>query len=199
MLNIVLLAGMVVFAISSVYFTFNGKNRNGFNTAMLVSFITLVSYVLMWQGDYTLTSAGGEAILWTRWIFYGMSCTLLMVEIAKLKSISGGGLTQLIYLTAIVMLTGTLAARDLSTQKWLMFVLSSIAYIFLLVKLLPFNTPQSNWVGKYVFFGWTVFPIVFLLAPTGVGVMGAALANLIYLLLDIFTKILFNLELESKA
>ena len=36
---------------------------------------------------------------------------------------------------------------------------------------------------------------MFLLAPTGVGLIGAVLANLLYLLLDIYTKIVFYIQL----
>jgi len=199
MLNFVFLAGLLVFAISSVYFCFAGKSKNGLNSAFLVSFVTLISYVLMWQGDVTIVTAAGQPIYWTRWLFYALSCTLLMVEIAQLKGIQGGELVQLLYLTAIVMFTGFLAARDLTTIRWIHFAISSVAYILLVIKVLSVKVPGSNWVSSYIFFGWTVFPVVFLLAPTGLGLIGAAMANLLYLLLDIYTKIVFNIHLTRAS
>ena len=57
----------------------------------------------------------------------------------------------------------------------------------------------AGWVNSYIFFGWTVFPVVFLIAPTGLGLIGSALANLLYLALDIFTKIIFNFQLAARA
>lgn len=199
MLTGVLLAGLLIFAVSSGYFYFAGKNKDGLNSAFLVSFITLISYVLMWQGNLTVVTAAGQPILWTRWLFYGLSCTLLMYEIAQLKQIQGEGLVQLLYLTAIVMLAGMLAARDLTAVKWIHFVISSVAYVLLISKILSVQTAESQWVRNYIFFGWTVFPIVFFLAPTGVGLFGAAAANLLYLLLDIFTKIVFNIQLDHAS
>jgi sensory rhodopsin len=196
MLTGVLLAGLVIFAISSGYFYFAGRNKDGLNAAFLVSLITLVSYVLMWQGNLVVVTAAGESILWTRWLFYALSCTLLMYEIARLKQIQGERLVQLLYLTAIVMLAGMLAARDLTAVRWIHFVISSAAYILLVIKVLSVRTAGSQWVRNYIFYGWTVFPIVFLFAPTGVGLFGAGLANLLYLLLDIFTKIVFNIQLD---
>lgn len=196
MLNYVFLAGLLIFAISSVYFYFVGKNRTGLNSAFLVSFITLISYVLMWQGNLTVVTQAGESIYWTRWLFYGLSCTLLMIEIAQRKEIRGGERVQLVYLTAIVMFTGFLAARDLTAIKWVHFAISSVAYVLLVLKVLSVKTPGSQWVRNYIYFGWTVFPIVFLLAPTGLGLIGAAVANLLYLLLDIYTKIVFNVQLD---
>jgi len=199
MLTAVLLAGLLIFAGSSAYFYFAGKNKNGLNSAFLVSFITLISYVLMWQGKLTVVTEAGEPILWTRWLFYGLSCTLLMYEIAQLKQIRGERLVQLLYLTAIVMFAGLLAARDLTAVRWIHFVISSVAYIQLVSQVLSVQTARSQWVRYYIFFGWTVFPIVFLLAPTGFGLIGAAVANLLYLLLDIYTKIVFNIQLSRTA
>jgi sensory rhodopsin len=199
MLNVVFVAGLLAFAISSIYFHVAGQKKRGLNAAFLVSLITLVSYVLMWQGNLTVITQGGQPIYWTRWLFYALSCTLLMVEIAQLKGIRGGGLAQILYLTAIVMLTGVLAARDLTAVRWAHFVISSIAYVLLVTQVLSVETPASRWVHKYIFFGWTVFPIVFLLAPTGIGLIGAGIANLLYLLLDIYTKIVFNIQLHRSA
>jgi sensory rhodopsin len=197
MLNIVFLAGLVIFALSSIYFYVSRRNKQGLNSAFLVSFVTLISYVLMWQGNLTATSAGGEPIYWTRWLFYGLSCTLLMLEISQVKGIAGGERIGLLYLTAIVMGTGFLAARDTTNVRWAHFAISSIAYVLLVLKVLPVK--GAGWTHSYIYFGWTVFPIVFLLAPTGLGLIGAAVANLLYLLLDIYTKIVFNLQLSNKS
>jgi sensory rhodopsin len=199
MLNTVFILGMLIFAVSSVYFYFTGKNRTGLNSAFLVSFVTLTSYVLMWQGGLTVVTQAGQSIFWSRWVFYGLSCSLLMLEIAQLKKIQGGSLVQMLYLTVIVMLTGFLAARDLTAFRWIHFVISSVAYVLLVSKVLSVQAPGSQWVHSYIFFGWTAFPIVFLLAPTGLGWFGAAVANLLYLILDIYTKIVFNMQLSRKG
>jgi sensory rhodopsin len=120
---------------------------------------------------------------------------LLMYEIGQVKGVSGERLVQLMALTFIVMLTGFLAARDLGPVRWAHFVISSVAYALLVRHVLSARRPEGQWVNRYVFFGWTVFPLVFLLAPTGFGLIGAAVANLLYLLLDIYTKIVFGIQL----
>jgi len=153
----------------------------------------------MWQGDLTVASRGGQPIFWSRWLFYGLSCTLLMVEIARLRGLEGGDLVQVLYLTAIVMFTGFLAARDVTAVRWIHFVISSVAYVLLLERVMPAAKEGSRWVDKYILFGWTIFPLVFLLAPTGFGVIGSAVANLLYLLLDAYTKIAFNVELSAAS
>lgn len=198
MLNSIFAAGLAIFTLSSGYFYLKAKAQKGLNTAFLVSFITLISYALMWQGSLTVVTEAGETIYWTRWIFYALSCTLLILEIARVKGIQGGTLVESIYLTAIVMLTGFLAARDLSAFRWIYLIISTIAYALLLLKVLPGQSP-AKWVNRYIFLGWTVFPIVFVFAPTGFGLIGAAAANLLYLGLDLYTKIVFNLQLARSG
>jgi len=197
MLNLVFLIGLGLFVISSAYFFLTMKDRGAFNPAFLVSFITVVSYLLMWQGGLTVVTDAGQPIFWTRWVFYALSCTLLMVEIGAVKGIKGGALIQQLYLTAIVMVTGALAALDLSAVRWAHFVISSVAYVLLVLGVIRAKTDGAGWVNSYIYFGWTGFPLVFLLAPTGFGVIGAAAANLLYLALDIYTKILFNIQLAG--
>jgi bacteriorhodopsin len=182
-MTFVSLAGMAIFAASSAYFWLAGKDRDGLNPAFLVSFITLVSYTLMWQGTFA-----------TRWLFYALSCTLLMYEIAQQKRIQGPTLVKMLYLTATVMLTGYLAALTPGTAKWVYFAISSVAYVLLVARVLA--AKGAEWVSPYIYFGWTVFPVVFALAPTGLGIIGAALAHVLYLALDVFTKIVFNFQLE---
>jgi sensory rhodopsin len=199
MLELVFVAGLLIFIISSIYFYVAGKNKNKLNSAFLVSFVTLISYVLMWQGGLTVLTAAGQVIFWTRWLFYGASCTLLMYEIAQLKNIKGDKLVELLYLTALVMFTGFLAARDLTQVRWIHFGISSVAYVLLVSQVMSVKTKDSQWVSSYIILGWTAFPIVFLLAPTGLGLIGTVLGEGIYLVLDIFTKIVFNIQLGRKS
>lgn len=199
MLKLTFLVGIIIFGISSMYFYFAGRKKGGLDSAFLVSFITLISYVLMWQGQIVTVTEAGQPIFFTRWPFYILSCTLLMVEIGRLKGIRGGDLVRLLYLTAIVMFTGFLAARDLTVIRWVYFVISSVAYVLLVTRFLSAKTAASKWVNSYVLFGWTVFPFVFFLAPTGLALIGAAVAELLYLVLDIFTKIVFYIQLARKS
>jgi len=197
LLNTFLQSGVLLFTASSILFLFSKKQQGSFNTAFIVSLVTLISYFLMWQGGLEIASAAGQPIFWTRWLFYGASCSLLMVEIAKTRKIKGATLAEWIYLTVIVMFTGFLAARTLTSVKWIYFILSSVAYILLVLKVFKARTEETAWIENYIYFGWSVFPLVFLLAPTGFGVISSAIAAGIYLLLDLYTKIIFNVQLKK--
>jgi bacteriorhodopsin len=197
-MNIIFIAGFAIFALSSAYFFFSNRKSEGLNSAFLVSFVTLASYALMWDGSFTAESASGQPIFWTRWLFYGISCSLLMLEIAKAKGIkSNGKIGELIFLNVIVMGTGTLAAVTSGLSKWIFFILSSIAYLIQIGMILKIKEENSKWINNYILLGWTGFPIVFFFAPTGIGLFGAPIAMGLYLILDIYTKIIFNLQLKQ--
>jgi len=196
MINTIFLIGMGIFTISSAYFYFAKKQNGRMNSAFLVSFVTLTSYTLMWQGDLVGESAGGEPIFWTRWIFYAISCSLLMLEIARVKGIKEkGSIAELVFLNVIVMGTGVLASVSTGIGKWIFFIISSVAYLIQIGMVL--KSKEAKWINTYIYLGWTGFPIVFLLAPTGLALFSSAIAMGLYLVLDVFTKIIFNIQLKE--
>jgi bacteriorhodopsin len=152
----------------------------------------------MLEGSLVSVGAGGGEVYASRWVFYGLSCTLLMYQIAKSLSKSLSETIFLLYLTVIVMGTGAAAAYF---EGWFMigmFAISSVAYGLMIYPILTSTSPHRAVIAKYILLGWTGFPVAFLLAPDGFGVISAVTAAVLYLLFDIFTKIIFYLELYSK-
>jgi sensory rhodopsin len=79
-----------------------------------------------------------------------------------------------------------------------MFVISSVAYVLMVYPILTSVSPHRAAVAKYILIGWTGFPVAFLLAPDGFGVITAATAAILFLLLDVFTKVYFYFDLHPK-
>jgi len=195
-IEMVFMVGIALFAVASTYFLF--AHKKDFNSAFLVSFITVISYTLMLEGSLVTVGAEGGAVYATRWLFYGLSCTLLMYEIAKFLKKSQAETVFLLYLTLIVMGTGAAAAYF---DGWYMigfFAISTVAYIRLVYPLLTAVSPHRAAVGKYILIGWSGFPVAFLLAPDGFGLISAATAAVLFLLLDLFTKVIFYVDLHKK-
>ncbi len=188
----ILIAGILIFLLSSVYFLLT--YRRAFNTAALVSLVTIASYIVMLEGTFATVSADGEAVLYTRWLFYALSCSLLMYEIGRSLKFSKEEIATIIYLINIVMITGALSAVFTEGYMLAMFVVSTIAYAVLVYKLFKAKSKNRNFVLRYIAFGWTIFPIVFIVAPEGYGLITAAAAAGAYLLLDILTKIVFYID-----
>jgi bacteriorhodopsin len=190
-MNVVLFTGIVMFACSSLYFWL--ASRKEFNSAFLVSFITLISYIIMYEGRF-LIGDPETGLYWTRWIFYGLSCALLTYEISKQLNIVKGVQGLAVGLTPIVMFTGTLASVYSGTYKWVWFVISSIA--FLAIAKIYYSTKSAELprISRYFLFGWSVFPIVFLFSPEGLNIINNSFAGIAYLVLDFFTKIIFYMQ-----
>jgi bacteriorhodopsin len=187
-MSLLLSFGIFTFALSSLYFTI--KPKEGFNSAFLVSFITLISYIIMYDGSFVFN--GGN---WTRWAFYGLSCGLLSYEISKNVGLDLGKRIYAIFLTVITMFTGALSSYMLNTStKLTFFVISSIAFVLLLNGFFKTKSPSLKTITPYIFLGWCIFPIVFLLSNESLGLINSELSTSIYIVLDIFTKIIFYIH-----
>lgn len=197
-IELIVIAGATIFVLSSLYFAFNKKHFDKIDSALLVSLITIGSYILFLSsltgGPFTTFNESGEPLLWTRWIGYIGSCTLLMWHIASRVKIDLPRKVELMYLTGITMLTGALASV---TDGWIMislFALGGVTYTMMMYILWQGDQTKLAPIKKYIYFGWSVFPIVFLLSPEGFGVISTIVSISALLALDIFTKIIFYLE-----
>ena len=195
-IEMIFAVAIALFAATATYFLL--ARRKDFNKAFLVSFITIISYTLMLEGSTVSYGVEGEEVYATRWLFYGLSCGLLMYEIARLLGKSLPETAFLLFLTVIVMGTGAAAAYFNGWYKTGFFVISSVAYIILVYPILASTSPNRNAVAKYILLGWTGFPLAFLLAPEGFGLITASMAAILYLLLDVFTKLIFYFDLGAK-
>jgi sensory rhodopsin len=186
-------AGTILFAAASLYFLVSGKNKPEFSTEFFISFITTTSYSLMSTGIATVTAVSGQTIYWSRWLFYMIACSLLMYDTAKALKIPDNEYPWMVLLTWLTMFNGFLSSYIVSSEKWMFYMLGSLAFIGLLYKVMQGeDNPGFQSLKLFVIVGWTLFPFVFLLAPTGFGVINTAIAEAGYLLLDFVTKIVFG-------
>ena len=186
-------AGAIIFAAASLYFLSTGDKNQRFSTEFFISFITTTSYSLMSVGIATTTTPGGQTIYWSRWLFYMIACSLLMYDTAKALQIPDNEYPWMVLLTWLTMFNGFLASYITTPMKWAFYILSSAAFTGLLYKVQQgTENPDFKTLKPFVFIGWTLFPVVFLLAPTGFGLLNTATAEAGYLLLDFATKIVFG-------
>jgi bacteriorhodopsin len=185
--------GAVIFGISSFIFLFLGRKKSLFDTEFFISFITTISYAVMSIGIATTESIDGQTIYWSRWLFYIAACPLLMYDIAKILSISNKEYPKLALLTGLTMFNGFLASYIVTSSRWIFFVLSSVAFICLLFMVLRGRqNPKFKSIKPFVLVGWSLFPLVFILAPTGFGILETSTSAILYLGLDILTKLFFG-------
>lgn len=169
---------------------------------IIVAFVTTISYVIMALGIAVVTSGFGEPIYWSRWLFYMASCSLLTVSVAVLlRHTQQVILLKVPILTMLVMFCGFLAAFITGVERWWFFAFSSIAYLALLITMFR-GVPREGMNSQLMWFiiiFWSLFPVVFILAPTGFGVITTFLASIFYAALDVITKIIYGLIILFRA
>jgi len=148
----------------------------------------------MLEGSFASISADGETVLYTRWLFYALSCSLLMYEIGRSLKFTAQEIATVVYLINIVMITGALSAVFTGGYMLALFAVSTAAYAALVYRILKAKSKNLSFVLRYVLLGWTAFPVVFILAPEGYGLVSATVSVGAYLVLDIFTKIVFYID-----
>ncbi len=127
-----------------------------------------------------------------------IACSLLMYDTAKVLKIPDGEYPKMVLLTWLTMFNGFLSSYIITSSRWIFFILSSAAFIGLLYAVFKGeDNPDFKTIKRFVLVGWTLFPIVFLLSPTGIGILNTGIAESGYLILDIVTKIIFGLKTSS--
>jgi bacteriorhodopsin len=192
--EIIFQIGAIIFGIFSFIFLFFGRKKTQFSTEFFISFITATSYALMSLSIATTDSLDGQTIYWSRWLFYLVSCPLLIYDISIILKISNEQYSKLALLTGFTMLNGFLASYIVTSSRWIFFILSSLAFICLLYSILQGrNNPSFRLIKPFIFIGWSLFPVVFLLAPTGIGIIETSISEALYLILDLITKLVFGM------
>lgn len=196
---LIFLLGFIIFLTAALYFSTHKKPNDFTKISSLVFFTTTVSYCVLISGIWLINTSPdsilNQTIYPTRWLFYILSCGLLMYEVAKILNKSTVQKIQMLVLNSLVMLTGFLASIVESPFKWLFFIISSLIFLVLLKIIYEKDGKQTQFMEStrcFIVWTWSLFPIVWLLAPTGIGIFTAFTAAFLYLLLDITTKILFS-------
>ncbi|MFX1509894.1 MAG: bacteriorhodopsin [Promethearchaeota archaeon] len=189
-----------IFGLATVMFTIlslrSGAHEFLSFVDILVAFVTTISYVVMALGFAMVTSSFGEPIYWSRWLFYMASCSLLTVSVTViLKQTRSVTLVKIPILTMLVMFCGFLAAFITGIERWWFFAFSSIAYVALLITLFRGMLREgiNSQLMWFIIISWSLFPLVFILAPTGFGLLTTLISVILYAALDVITKILYGL------
>ncbi len=172
-----------------------------FGSNIFVSFITTISYVVMALALGTTVAENGQPIYWTRWLFYIASCSILTLDIAFIAQKPASQKVEVALFTGLTMFCGFLASIIVTVDRWWFFALSSVAYIGMLYTLFKRRGDESvniTSVMWFVMLTWSLFPVVWVLAPTGFGVFTTFAEAILYLALDFMTKIAFGLYIAPR-
>ena len=196
--QVIFYIGIGLFTLTSIMFFFlKKKNSKVASINMMVNFVTIASYMLMVSGLFVVSATTGEPVYWTRWAFYAVSCSLLMFEISMVLNIDNVNRLEILIFNSMVMITGLFASITEGLIKWLFFILSSVAYLYVLYQISK-NRSEGNFIIYFVAIFWTGFPLVWILSPAGLMLLDAFWTALLYLVLDFITKIYFGIHTTLK-
>jgi sensory rhodopsin len=196
--EIIFYLGIIVFSFTSLmFFILKKKNPKVASLNMIVNFTTIASYILMASGLGVIVATNGQLIYWTRWAFYAMSCSFLMIEISTILRIEKDTKLEIIVFNSLVMVTGLFASITSDLVKWLFFAFSSIAYIYVIF-LINKNRSENKFMIGFVAIFWSGFPLVWLLSPAGFLLLDAFWTAMLYLVLDLITKVYFGFHSTMK-
>jgi len=197
--------GVIIFGFSSLMFTVLEKRKQDsklvFESNIFVSFITTISYVVLALALGTVIAENGQPVYWTRWLFYIASCSILTLDIASRSRKPNSKKAEIAVFTGLTMFCGFLASIIVIVDRWWFFALSTTAYLGMLFTLFSRSGDEKLNLSKVMWFvmiTWSLFPIVWVLAPTGLGIIKIQVEAVLYLTLDFITKIAFGLYLLNQ-
>ena len=158
-------------------------------------------FLILGIGRITVDGAPVHIAQYGQWI---LATPLIVIYLGLLAGLSRRYIATLVVLDLIVMTTGLIAAVSADTViTWVFYGIGSIAYIPLIYGLTigltdAVATRPSPVVGLFrklrnlTIIIWTFYPVLWILAPTGIGVITTEVEILLYVYADLIAKVGFG-------
>ncbi|WP_227132921.1 bacteriorhodopsin [Halorubellus salinus] len=205
------LAGMTIGTLAfSRAFLNDARNRTYHALLVGIAGIAAVMYALMAVGVGRITVDGVpvELARYAQWL---LATPLIVVYLGLLAGLTRRYIATLVGLDVLVMASGLAAALSDGLATWAFFGVGSVAYLPLIYGLTigltdSVATRPSPVVGLFrklrnlTIIIWTFYPILWVLAPTGVGLISREVEILLITYADVIAKVVFGfIALRSQA
>lgn len=208
------LVGLGIMAVGTAAFAraFVKDARNRTYHALLVGIagIAGLMYVFMAAGigQITVNGVPVELARYAQWL---LATPLIVIYLGLLAGLSRRYIATLVVLDVAVMGSGLAAALTDGLTTWAFFAAGSVVYLPLIYGLTVGLTDSvaarpSPVVGLFrklrnlTLIIWTFYPILWILAPTGVGLISREVEILLITYADVIAKVVFGfIALKSQA
>lgn len=178
--------------------------RNRTYHALLVGIagIATLAYVCMTLGIGEVQANGAtvELARYVQWVF---ATPLIVVYLGLLAGINRRYIAALVVVDVLVMLAGLAAAFFTGPTKWALFGVGSVLYVGLIYGLTArireaVSARPTAVVALFeklrnlTLIIWTFYPVLWILGPTGVGVVDLKMEVLLITYADFIAKVLFG-------
>jgi len=166
-----------------------------------VTGVAALAYLAMALGFGVLPTPGGDLEV-ARYVDWLITTPLLILYLGLLARPSRRLLAGLIAVDVVIIAGGTAAVVTAGTLSWALFGVAAAAYVALVYGLLVALPRSASAEGDRVraVFGtlrnitvvlWTLYPVVWVLAPTGLGLLTGSTEMLVFVYLDVVSKVGF--------
>lgn len=175
--------------------------RNHYLTLAGVTGVATVAYALM-AFDIGTVSASGRIVSIPRYVDWLITTPLILLFLAMLGRTGRGSLARLVVADIALLLLGAVAVVVAGPIRWAAFA-AGVVFFGLLVYELYVRIPRlatfSNERTRILFITlrnltialWTLYPVVWVLAPSGIGLLTRDMAMLVVAYLDLISKAAF--------
>lgn len=208
------LIGFTIMALSSLaIYASGGKRPPSRHHTLLhatVPFIAATAYLAMAFGIGTLVKADGSATYFARYVDWSVTTPLLLAGLVLLgfherarTGEVGGFLTSIIVLDVLMIVTGLISSlAEVAFARWVWFGWSCAAFAGVLYLLWgPLRSLASErgqalgtaYVRNVTFLTviWFLYPIVFLIGPEGLKMIGDPASVWAILVMDVVAKVVY--------
>ncbi|MFB6200664.1 MAG: bacteriorhodopsin [Halorhabdus sp.] len=171
---------------------------------VVVTLIATVAYGLMALGIGEIGTATGNTVFVPRYVDWLLTTPLHVLFIAVIAGADRRLIGAAAGLQAVTIVLGFLGAVLATPLKELFFLAGSAAFVgvvyLLVVEAAGYADEQSvmqtglyRKLRNFVIVLWLIYPVIWLVAPTGYGVMDAETSSLVITYIDVVAKVGFGL------
>ena len=198
--------GMALGSVGLAYgfVTLSSDRHREYADVVVVTLIATVAYGLMALGIGEVSTASGAELFVPRYVDWLLTTPLHVVFIALIAGAGRRLIAKAAALQAATIVLGFLGAVFATPLKELFFIAGSLAFVgvvYLLVVEAAETAKHRDDVTaglyrklrNFVIVLWLVYPVIWLLAPTGYGFMDNETASLVITYIDVVAKVGFGL------
>lgn len=203
--------GFISMTVGAIFFGISASRNRSEHWKILLTlnfFITAIAAVLylamvMGQGKGVFY---GKETFWIRYVTWFLSTPLLLLVLTHLGRNCRSTVGGLLGANAAMIATGFVATISPAPISYVWYLVScgffvGVAYLLLVNYRIESQQNNPGKVGKDAFNRlltvhlvlWTAYPIVWILAVTGMGLLSSGVETMLYTLLDVIAKVGFGL------
>lgn len=180
------------------------KRRRTLALAALVPAIAAVAYGVMALGIGGLATADGDVVFFPRYVDWLLTTPIHVALLALIVGASTRLIAKLVTLQALTIIFGFVGATLAPPLNWGLYLAGTASFagvVYLLYSdVETYTTEVSDGVASlfrklraFVVVLWLVYPLIWVLAPAGLGVMDTETGALVVSYIDVVSKVGFGL------